>query len=421
MTGTTDSTGRGHPIGSAAAQIQDIVKTVRDAPAWSMGAEATRETLVELTRLEAQMAELQLRVAGHAETVQVEADSGATSTANWWAHESKLTRAGAHRKTRLAQALDSALHEPVRVALAEGRLLVDQAEVIIAAVDALPEDLVDDALRAQAQATLIGEAARFDAKELRILGRRILDVIAPEIGEAHEARLLAKEEAEAEAAAVFRMHDDGHGKSHGRFSIPSAYAEMLKKALRAIAAPKHRAAVDGQAPEPGRPSAHTMGLAFMEYIAGYPAEDLPQAGGVNATVVVTMPLETLMGGLQAAQLDTGARISPGLARRWACEAGIIPAVLGSNSQVLDLGRKCRLASTGQRIALTIEQGGCTAEGCDCPPGMTHVHHDNPWSQGGRTDLKDLRLLCPYHHARAHDPAYTMVKLPEGKVRFHRRT
>ena len=114
-----------------------------------------------------------------------------------------------------------------------------------------------------------------------------------------------------------------------------------------------------------------MGLALCEYIAGYPADHLPRAGGVNATVVVTIPLDTLMSGLQAAQLDTGTRVSPGLARSWACEAGVIPAVLGSNSQVLDLGRKCRFASTGQRVALTIEQGGCTAEGCDWPPGMTH--------------------------------------------------
>jgi hypothetical protein len=142
---------------------------------------------------------------------------------------------------------------------------------------------------------------------------------------------------------------------------------------------------------------------------------------VNATVVVTIPLDTLLGGLKAAQLDTGTRISPGLSRRWACEAGVIPAVLGSQSQVFDLGRKTRFATTGQRIALTIQQGGCTAEGCDWPPGMCHVHHDQPWSRGGRTDLKDLRLLCPHHHARAHDPAYEMVKLPDGKVRFHRRT
>jgi hypothetical protein len=31
------------------------------------------------------------------------------------------------------------------------------------------------------------------------------------------------------------------------------------------------------------------------------------------------------------------------------------------------------------------------------------------------------MLCPGHHTRAHDPAYTMTKLPIGRYTFHRRT
>jgi hypothetical protein len=307
------------------------------------------------------------------------------------------------------------------LALADGELLVEQAEVIISAVDALPED-VDPEILADAQVRLIGYAAIHDAKALRVLGKRILDIVAPEVGEAHEARVLEKEERDAEAAAVFRMFEDGHGKWHGRFTLPSLQGAMLKKSLMAIAAPKHRASVDGQAPEPGRPSDHRMGQAFMEYVARYPADRLPHAGGMSATVVATMTLETLMGGLKAAQLDTGHRISPGLARKLACEAGIIPAVLGSKSQVLDLGRKVRFHTEPQRIALAIEQGGCTADGCDAPPAMTHTHHDQPWSQGGETSVKDGRLLCPRHHTLAHHPSYTMTKHPNNnQVRFHRRT
>ena len=342
-------------------------------------------------------------------------------TANWWAHATKQTRAAAHRKTRLAAALGSEAFEPVRVALAEGRLLVDQAQVIVAAVEALPADL-DDRIRVDAQASLVGYAVHHDARELRILGNRILEVVAPEVGEAHEAKqLLEREEREAAAAASFRMVEDGHGKCHGRFTISALHGAMLRKQLLAIAAPKHRTRVDGQAPEPGRPSTHRLGEAFAEYIETYPTDRLPKAGGVSATVVVTMTVDTLMGGLKAAELDTGHRISPGLARRLACRAGIIPAVLGTQSQVLDLGRRTRFHTEPQRIALALEQGGCTAEGCDWPPGMCHAHHDQPFSAGGGTSVKNGRLLCPRHHARAHDPTYQTTTLPTGKVRFHRRT
>ncbi|QWZ07641.1 13E12 repeat family protein [Nocardioides panacis] len=77
---------------------------------------------------------------------------------------------------------------------------------------------------------------------------------------------------------------------------------------------------------------------------------MPRAGGVNATVVVTMTLEQLLSGLGAAGLDTGDRISAGAARRLACRAGLVPAVLGGASQVLDLGRTRRLHSRAQRLA-----------------------------------------------------------------------
>ena len=133
-----------------------------------------------------------------------------------------------------------------------------------------------------------------------------------------------------------------------------------------------------------------------------------------------MHLDTLMGGLKAAHLDTGETISPGPARRLACEAGIIPAVLDGKSQVLDLGRKKRFHTEAQRIAKTIEAGGCEVEGCDAPPGMTHLHHPIRWADGGKTN-RDAIMICPWHHARAHDQRYNMTKLPTGKYAFHRRT
>ena len=163
-----------------------------------------------------------------------------------------------------------------------------------------------------------------------------------------------------------------------------------------------------------------MGRAFAELLQRYPAKRLPKAGGLNATLVVMMSLDTLMGGLKAAQLDTGHTISPSLARKLACEAGIIPAVLDGDSQVLDLGRKRRFHNQAQRIVAIIEQGGCIVEGCDAPPGLCHLHHPIPWHVGGETN-RDGQLICPRHHARAHDPAYTMTKLPTGRVAFHRRT
>jgi hypothetical protein len=295
---------------------------------------------------------------------------------------------------------------------------VEQAEVITRAVDQLPDHL-DPALIAEAEAHLIEQAASFDAKALKILGRRLLEVVAPDLADAHEAQLLEKEEREAAGVSRLALWDDGHGKVHGRFTLDTLTGAMLKKALLALAAPKHQAAhgpLGGRKPTPER-----LGQAFAELIHRYPASKLPEAGGLTATVVVTMTLDTLLGGLKAAHLDTGQPLSPGAARRLACQAGIIPAVLGTDGTLLDLGRQTRLFTTKQRIALGLTQRGCTAEGCDYPPGLCHAHHDQPWTRGGKTDLANGRLLCPKHHRLAHDPTYTIAKLPGGKVAFTRRT
>ena len=47
-----------------------------------------------------------------------------------------------------------------------------------------------------------------------------------------------------------------------------------------------------------RPGPERLGQAFTELIQRYPTKQLPKAGGLNATVVVTMPLDTLLGGLE---------------------------------------------------------------------------------------------------------------------------
>ena len=171
-----------------------------------------------------------------------------------------------------------------------------------------------------------------------------------------------------------------------------------------------------------RSPGHRMGAAFMDYVEARSTSPVPRSGGVAATVVVTMDLETLLGGIRAASLDTGGRISAGEARRLACTAGIIPAVLGGPSVPLDVGRKRRFHTEAQRIAMGLRDGGCTAAGCDAPPAMTEAHHDEvSWGHGGGTSVEMGRLLCPAHHRRIHDPAFQHSLDKHGKVRFARRT
>ncbi|WP_253945275.1 HNH endonuclease signature motif containing protein [Nocardioides sp. zg-DK7169] len=402
-----------HPVAAAVACVHEALDTVTDAPVWSLTEADAGATLLDLDAEIARLQELRLRVAAHAHAVEVGDSVGATSTANWWAHHSRLTRPETHRLMRLARALDTGRHDATREALAAGRIHLDQAQVILDAVDDLPADLVDDEVRLKAEEFLLEQAREHDAITLRRLAKRLVEVAAPEQADAAEAARLEREEAAARAAARLTMSDDEHGKTHGRFTIPTHHAAMLRAALLAIAAPKHQHAVNGAgvAGAERRPGPERMGQAFCDYLERYPTDRLPEAGGVAATIVVTMPLESLLGGLRAAHLHTGETISATEARRLACEAGLVPAVLDGQGRPLDVGRRRRLHTRTHRIALAIRDGGCTAEGCDWPPGLCHAHHDQPWSRGGATSVANGRLLCPRHHARAHDPAYDTGACP----------
>ena len=182
---------------------------------------------------------------------------------------------------------------------------------------------------------------------------------------------------------VLELREDDEGTCHGKFRIPALHGQILRKFILALDSPA-RPTHPERDHDLSTPVRH--GLAFCQLLEAIPGKSLPKAGGCSATIVVTMTLEQLLANLDAAgvcTLDTGGQISASDARRLACTAGIIPAVLGGKSEVLDVGRKSRFHREPQRIAMIIRDGGCTEVDCDRPPSMCHAHHDIPWSAGGR--------------------------------------
>jgi Domain of unknown function (DUF222) len=79
--------------------------------------------------------------------------------------------------------------------------------------------------------------------------------------------------------------------------------------------------------------------------------ELPSRGGQRPHLVLTMKLSDLIHGLGTATLDTGGHLTAAEARRLACDATLIPMVLGTDSMPLDVGRQHRLATTAIRDAL----------------------------------------------------------------------
>ena len=90
------------------------------------------------------------------------------------------------------------------------------------------------------------------------------------------------------------------------------------------------------------------------------------------------------------------------ARRLAATHGVIPAVLGGKSEVLDVGRKKRLFTRAQRVAMALRQGGlCNRQGCDVPAAWCDANHRTDWAKGGTTSIDDAELVCPHDHTLHH--------------------
>ena len=379
-------------------RVHEVLDEVGQPSTWAMTSHERGETIAELLALRSRIEAHLFTVIADADRNEVAAAAGATSTTAWVQAVSGVTGAEAARLVRQSRAMES--HPPTQAALAQGVIHTEQATVIVAAVEALPAEVVDRA--PDAEAHLLSLADRHDARALRALGRHLLEVVAPDQADALIARQLEREEAEARTTSYVKTWSDGHGSTYGRFKIPDLTGAILTTALEAYANPHRPDPISREGVPTPQVYGQVYGQAFCELLEHLPADRLPQSGGINATVVVTMTLDTLQGGLRAASiLGTDTLLSPGQARRLAAAAAVIPAVLDGQSQLLDLGRR-RTFTQPHRLAMAIRQGGvCNIEGCDRPATWCDANHRKPWSHGGRTSIENGELICPRHHTRVH--------------------
>jgi Domain of unknown function (DUF222) len=215
---------------------------------------------------------------------------------------------------------------------------------------------------AQAEQTLATAARRFDPRALTRIGERLLAYLDPDGAE-------PTDEPEQLRELRVRTRPDGTVTLNGKLD-PEGGARVLE-VLNSLNA--RRPPVDGIPDQRNR--ARRDADALVEAMSGLLDEgQLPTRGGQRPHLVLTMGLADLIEGLGSAVLDTGGRLSAAEARRLACDACLVPMVLGSDSMPLDVGRQQRLATTALRDALAQRDKGCAFPSCDRPPRYCHAHH-----------------------------------------------
>lgn len=405
-----------HPVLACAQAIDAAVEEVAGVDPLYMTTPDKQSALTVLTRVGSRLEELRLRVLAGAEDIAT--DVAARDVAAWLAHTARLDGAATRRDLRLARALDARWHH-VAAGLADGRVNRAQAEVVTAALQDLPKDLDPEIVR-RCEERLVELCDEFGPRQLRILGRRVLQVVAPEVADDAERRALKREEDTAMRRTFLTTRRNGDGTTDVRIRLADAAADRLLTYLQAFTSPR-RTTASGESVTDRRPYDQLLGHAFVALLESMDPKRMPLHGGDATTVIVTIDLSVLQGELGTA-LMADQPVTAEHVRRLACTASIIPAVLGGESEILDLGRSRRLFSPAQRKAMAIRDVHCRAEGCEIPAAWCEAHHARrPWASGGQTDVADGVLLCSWHHHRAHDHRYDHRRHPDGSIRFERRT
>ncbi|MFI5592105.1 DUF222 domain-containing protein [Amycolatopsis sp. NPDC051758] len=309
------------------------------------------------------------------------------------------------RALRPGRALDgspvAALAPATGVAAQNGRLSNPMIDTIVGVLTQVPPGE-----REEAEQHLLDFAADAGHKQVAALGTRILAHLDPDGSEPDST-----EPTTPSRELSLRRKRSGTWELHGRFDDETGTrASALLDALA-----ERRTGDEG--PDFRSPQ-ERYGDAFSDVLdLALNAPEVPTQAGERAHVMVAVSLRDLQSGLGSAILGDTGLMSAAEARLHACDATLIPAVLGTKSEPLDLGRRCRLITSSMRRALFLRDRGCAFPGCHRPPRHCQGHHVRHWADGGPTELGNLVLMCGHHHRLLHRSGWEVRIAPDGLPEF----
>lgn len=324
----------------------------------------------------------------------------------------------------------------VQTALEAGRVTLPQARAIAGKVQALPR-VPEFRERVAEQMLELVASHGHDASDLQASFSAIVRELDPESALVNADKEKAKRERGAHTARYLSFAEDALGgvRVTGYGTVEDA--ETIKTVLLPLSVPvtTEPGACGGIIAPPGTPRFDEDGIATSQACldpgCGHEGRDpreagvrmwdalleacdrlratntLPRDHGTRPRVMVLIDHDSLQqrvidtGHATEGITPTGARLSATAVRRLACDADLIPGVLGTAGQVLDVGRTQRLVTTALWTALTIRDQHCAFPSCGRPPLACDAHHILHWADGGTTDLDNLIMLCRHHHTLLH--------------------
>ena len=192
----------------------------------------------------------------------------------------------------------------------------------------------------------------------------------------------------------FELSTMANGMITGRFIMTGLAGETLKTAITSLLPPP--AATDTRTATQRRHDAlEDLAVSFLETTT-------TTSGGEKPHLNIHIDLDALQaepGGLH--ETTEGHVLPVETIRQISCDCSLTRIVFGSDSEIIDLGRKTRVITPAQRRAVIARDRHCTWSGCRRPAAWCDIHHIIHWADGGQTILGNLTLLCRYHHTLTH--------------------
>ena len=389
-----------HPATQAVAAMNAVLDDFAEASLWSMSIHDVAALVIAVEKLANRLDAVKVAVIAQAEKSLVRTLGGAKTTYGWLHTAADVPKWQGHARLHLAHALES--RPLTAAAFAAGQISMDAAGAVCAAIQALPSSV---------PAVMSGEVEELLLATARQEGSRAVTRRAMEITYRFAPEVLDEQEAAARAARHLTLTTRPDGSVTLRGQLDKEAGALAVAVLGPLAAPAP--ATDGIPDLRDTPARYADAFIQLCQLA---TPDLPQVRGERPNVTITMSLESLeqkiagVTGCASAMLDSGIPLSVGATLRLLCDANVIPIVLGSHGEPLDIGRATRTIPTGIRRALVARDQGCAFPGCDRPPSWCDAHHCKHWSEGGETALCNLCLLCAHHHDVVHHDSWQITMI-----------
>jgi Domain of unknown function (DUF222) len=124
------------------------------------------------------------------------------------------------------------------------------------------------------------------------------------------------------------------------------------------------------------------------------------------TLVIHADLDAFISDYKHAEYEGGGVIPPETLMRLSCDCDF-EAVFHDGERTLGVGRKSRSVPPHIMRQLRRRDRSCRFPGCHHQIDL-QAHHVIHWIKGGLTELKNLGLLCPFHHKLVHEFGWFMT-------------